>query len=44
MDEDMLMEKRDKRFNRYMVECEFETWLHNSTGIRSFNRYMVECE
>ena len=21
-------------FNRYMVECEFKTWLHNTTGIR----------
>ena len=21
-------------FNRYMVECESETWLHNSAGIR----------
>ena len=20
------------RFNRYMVECEFKTWLHNTAG------------
>ena len=32
------------RFNRYMVECEFEKKIKMpGTGV-CFNRYMVECE
>ena len=31
-------------FNRYMVECEFETIEPNMLAIFRFNRYMVECE
>ena len=32
-------------FNRYMVECEFRTYLKvGKKKYYSFNRYMVECE
>ena len=32
------------RFNRYMVECEFDLICERSEPSWSFNRYMVECE
>ena len=32
------------RFNRYMVECEFDTLQQEKGWELSFNRYMVECE
>ena len=33
-----------KRFNRYMVECEFNCRDEINGVYGSFNRYMVECE
>ena len=35
---------RIKRFNRYMVECEFDTSIQLFLSVMCFNRYMVECE
>ena len=32
------------RFNRYMVECEYNYAYSTSKGLYCFNRYMVECE
>ena len=32
------------RFNRYMVECEFEVKKGDTLWGIGFNRYMVECE
>ena len=34
----------DLRFNRYMVECEWQRSQPVRPGIQGFNRYMVECE
>ncbi len=36
--------KREKRFNRYMVECEFSIGFFCDNKSDGFNRYMVECE
>ena len=33
-----------KRFNRYMVECEYIVKKCSPRGRYCFNRYMVECE
>ena len=32
------------RFNRYMVECEFDVQQGCWFYVYGFNRYMVECE
>ena len=32
------------RFNRYMVECEYNNGGVHVDTMASFNRYMVECE
>ena len=36
--------KEQNRFNRYMVECEFNRKITAIKQIERFNRYMVECE
>ena len=33
-----------KRFNRYMVECEYFDFVAEAAAALGFNRYMVECE
>ena len=36
--------KKGQGFNRYMVECEFDTSMCAYEKSARFNRYMVECE
>ena len=43
-DHRIAISNQNKGFNRYMVECEFESVEKFGDFDTSFNRYMVECE